>query len=75
MTVDPKKDLLLAMLAMDSYNQGYSAGLITNATTIGTATLQSKPATLDDTTWQSTGFYAAAYDTAYGTVISYRGLR
>jgi Lipase (class 3) len=67
------KDLLLAILAMDSYNQGYGAGLITGATKIGRATLKDNPASLDDSTWQSTGFYAAAYTTPDGIVISYRG--
>ncbi len=77
MTNDPKKDLLLSILAMDSYNREYGAGLVVTGTQIGTATFKNhvssaiSEATYSD--WQSTGFYAAAYDTAYGKVISYRG--
>ena len=66
------QDLLLAILAMDSYNRGYNAGISTlsNAagTLIGTAILNTN---LADTT---ASFYAQAYTLQNGkTVISYRG--
>jgi Lipase (class 3) len=68
------KDLLLAILAMDSYNQGYGAGLVTGATQIGSANLFTDSSIkLSETTTKAAGFYAAAYDTPYGKVISYRG--
>jgi hypothetical protein len=70
-------ELLLAILAMDSYNRGYDpgiAGLGGAGTQIGTATLQASPNSIDITAWQAAGFYAAAYELADGTVvISYRG--
>ena len=70
------KELLLAILSMDSYNQGYNKGLETGTTHVGSATLLGPadgipPGMLSQ--WQSSGFYAAAYNTPYGTVIAYRG--
>ena len=62
------KDLLLAILAMDSYNQGYDPGLVTGVTHIGEATLKDNPASLDTSNWQSSGFYAAAYTWGNDTV-------
>ena len=67
------KDLYLAILAMDSYNQGYGKGLDHGKTQIGSATVKDISSGLDDSGWQDAGFYAVAYDTEYGTVISYRG--
>jgi hypothetical protein len=64
------KELLLAILSMDAYNQGYGAGLQHGQTQIGTATFQNIP---NPTGAEFAGFYAAAYDTSYGKVISYRG--
>lgn len=70
------KDLLLAILSMDSYNRGYGAGvggLSSDAgTQVGTATIGLDA---EDSTGiaESAGFYAVSYDTSYGTVISYRG--
>ena len=70
------KELLLAILSMDSYNQGYGKGLETGTTHIGNASLlgpaDGVPAGMLFQ-WLSSGFYAAAYDTPYGQVISYRG--
>jgi hypothetical protein len=71
-------DLLLAILAMDSYNQGYGEGLIHGQRTIGTATLigEDDGLPVDQTVeqqWKDTGFYAAAYQVGGTTVISYRG--
>lgn len=65
---------------MDSYNRGYGAGLNNTGagdqdglggqgSQIGIASV-----ILDDVSQaaQSAGFYAVAYETQYGTVISYR---
>lgn len=86
MTVE--KDFLIATLAIDAYNRGYDSGLLVDgqgdADGLGEnsdGTLKISSATvshnlenagianvaLDD------GFYAIAYETDYGTVISYRG--
>ncbi len=64
------RDLFLAILSMDSYNQGHGKGVDHGASKIGTATFKQ-----DDNSneAQAAGFYAVAYDTQYGTVISYRG--
>ena len=74
------KDLFLAILAMDSYNRGYGAGItglseVSDGTTkIGTATVSKN---IQDAgisaEAQAAGFYAISYDTEYGKVISYRG--
>jgi hypothetical protein len=76
MTVSP--ELLLAILAMDSYNREYGAGLTVNGNTIGAATFinhtDSGVSTTEYQAWQAAGFYAAAYDLGGGEiVISYRG--
>ncbi|MFT6658278.1 hypothetical protein [Maritalea sp.] len=67
------KDLFLAILAMDSYNRGYGAGIDglggENAS-LGTATIDQDKG---DAEAQEAGFYAVSYDTEYGTVVSYRG--
>ena len=60
------KDLLLAILAMDSYNQGYGEGLKIDATQIGTATRigAANGMPLDAATaqsWIDAGFYASSY--------------
>lgn len=72
------KDLLLAILAMDSYNREYGAGLVVSGTQVGEATFQAHDyqKRVSETTfkdWQSSGFYAAAYTWGSDTVISYRG--
>jgi hypothetical protein len=75
------KELFLAVLAMDSYNRGYDAGITdepkgdTNGlgeggSSIGGANVLNTPLPPDSA---SIGFYAVAYDTPYGKVISYRG--
>ncbi len=76
-----EKDILLAILAMDSYNQGYGRGVETGAVHIGNAILlgpedgmPADKATQD--AWQAAGFYAAAYQLPDGeVVISYRGTK
>jgi hypothetical protein len=70
------KELLYAILAMDSYNRLYGEGiegLGGAGSKVGEATLLKGPTGSDINAWKSVGFYAAAYDTGTGTVISYRG--
>lgn len=72
-----KSDLFKALLALDSYNQGYGRGLLHGLTEIGQATLlgpsNGVPAG-KHAEWEAAGFYAAAYRLEDGTtVISYRG--
>ena len=75
------KELMLAILSMDSYNRGYGAGiegLGGPGSQIGTATMLNKTIPAGS---EEAGFYAAAYtlnsvvgDMAAGTTaISYRG--
>ncbi len=74
MTPVQQKDLLLAILAMDSYNQDYGAGLAHGSTTIGSSNLNDRPESVKIADWEAAGFYAASYTLADGTtVISYRG--
>lgn len=67
--------LFRAILAMDSYNRGYNAGLLLdpNATEIGTATLAQQSNTTAGSLEVSAGFFAQAYTWNGQTVISYRG--
>lgn len=79
------KDVFLAILAMDSYNRGYGAGLNDNGagdgdglgdaigSGIGSATILSVSSSAPTGAEVAAGFYAVAYSTPYGTVISYRG--
>ena len=83
------KELFLSILAMDSYNRGYNAGIADEGqgdadglgrvgSQIGNATVTADNNT---TTAQSAGFYAVAYTVGAGvegiapgtTIISYRG--
>lgn len=76
------KELYLAILAMDSYNRGYGAGIADGDTNdqdglgeagsqIGDAAVLNIPLPFGS---QPAGFYAVAYQTEdYGTIISYRG--
>ncbi|MGB5870285.1 MAG: hypothetical protein WBH04_08790 [Albidovulum sp.] len=74
------KDLFLSILSMDAYNRGYVPGLdgLSDATDgtvkIGTATVKYnlQDAGIDSAA-QAASFYAVAYQTADGIVISYRG--
>ena len=74
--------LMQAILAMDSYNQGYNAGLDHGQEQIGLATVNTDstdefsdpnapPGTVSPD--QTAGFYAVAYNYNGQTVISYRG--
>jgi hypothetical protein len=68
-----RDDLLLAILAMDSYNQGYDKGLGHGKTRIGSAEFKFNSATAPNSEEVRSGFYAAAYQMGGRTVISYRG--
>jgi hypothetical protein len=77
MTTPNQKDLMYAILSMDSYNRGYNAG-ISNLGGEGAllgAIEVSKNAEqlLDAGAAQSAGFYAVAYQWNGETIISYRG--
>jgi Ca2+-binding RTX toxin-like protein len=73
MTIQPD-DLMRAILAMDSYNQGYRPGLTGVGTQIGSATVSTdSTAKLGLGATQSVGFYAVAYQLNGQTVIAYRG--
>ena len=70
MTVSDR-DLFLAILAMDSYNRGYGAGLtdesLDESGQIGNAQVLSRQALgisdAEYAAWQAAGFYAVAYQT------------
>jgi hypothetical protein len=65
------KDLLLAILSMDSYNRGYGSGVNglsdSNGTLLGNVSISGTSASLVDANGnrldQSAGFYAVAYTT------------
>jgi hypothetical protein len=67
-------DVLLSILALDTYNRGDGAnvGGLSESGSIGTATIRPfKPGEQDG--WAAAGFYAIAYNWNGQTVISYRG--
>ena len=77
MTLDPK--LMTAILAMDSYNRGYNAGIdfginpdIANIG-IGNAQTTITSSILGTGVDQADGFYAIAYQYNGEVVVSYRG--
>ena len=55
------RELLLAILSMDAYNRGYSAGLITGTDQIGSAKFKIESDTLTNTPGVNAGFYASSY--------------
>ena len=66
--------LLLAVLALDSYNRGYNRQLNVSGVTIGGATLKSMSNSIPDSAEVAAGFFASSYTLSDGsTVISYRG--
>ncbi|EZP82420.1 RTX toxin [Novosphingobium resinovorum] len=80
MTMSP--DLLLAILAMDSYNRGYESGIrgLEESGVIGDAELVTRSEIFGENreedvyrTWQAAGFYAVAYEWQGRTIIAYRG--
>jgi hypothetical protein len=69
------RDLFLSILALDSYNRGYNAGITmvgddAPQTKLGTATILQSNGTADSV-WK--GFYGIAYNWNGEKVISYRG--
>ena len=64
------RDLFLAILALDSYNRGYSPGLQLSGNQLGLATVTKDDFTEDE---RSLGFYATSYNWNGEKVISYRG--
>lgn len=72
------KDLFLAILSMDSYNQGYGRGIEHGKTQIGAATFRGDDVSSEA---KAASFYAIAYDVNSDgptglenkIVISYRG--
>jgi len=71
-------ELMYAILSLDAYNRGYDPGIADLGglgSQIGMATIMndSENTNVTATTGKAAGFYAVAYDTEYGTVISYRG--
>ncbi|WP_108811931.1 putative Ig domain-containing protein [Sphingorhabdus sp. Alg231-15] len=78
------RDLTLALLSLDAYNREYDQNLIVAGDSLGKFSLISRESQgigqQEFSSWQSTGFYAIAYDVSgaditglSGTVISYRG--
>ncbi len=65
----------MAILSMDANNRGYSLGIAVSGTQIGSATftLGSDQPSTGIPEGVAAGFYAAAYTTQWGTVISYLG--
>lgn len=71
-------DIMLSILAMDSYNRGYGegvTGLGGLGSKIGNATIITDSETVQETATdgEALNFYAIAYDYGGETVISYRG--
>ena len=68
------RDVFLSILAMDSYNRGYGAGVngLAQSGKIGTATI-GKNADDPEGVSKAAGFYAIAYDWNGEKVISFRG--
>ncbi len=77
------KDLYLAILAVDAYNQGYGVGINHGKTQIGSATKQSESNISANSDEVAASFYAVAYTMGSGpdvpqelqgkTIISNRG--
>jgi len=70
-------ELFKAILALDSYNRGYGAGIELTGTEIGNATIGIDSSVIKDTDDVRrdipAGFYAIAYSYNGQTIISYRG--
>lgn len=68
------RDLFLSILALDSYNRGYGAGVSglseATGTQLGSAQIVDQQGEEAD---KDIGFYATAYDWNGETIISYRG--
>jgi hypothetical protein len=59
MTMAISDDVFRSILAMDSYNRGYGAGILLSGTEIGDAVLGDS--TNEDASAQAASFYAQAY--------------
>ena len=62
------RDLFLSILALDAYNQGYSAGTNGEGTDVGSATFLKEEI---GQSAQNNGFYGIAYDWNGETIISF----
>jgi fermentation-respiration switch protein FrsA (DUF1100 family) len=80
MSISP--ELMLAILAMDSYNRGYNAGIKSpnagpneglTGNMIGNASIESQSSSLLDSPSRNASFFAISYSYNGQTVISYRG--
>jgi hypothetical protein len=74
MTIPPK--LSYAILSLDSYNRGYDPGIVGLGgvgTSVGSATIVMQSPTDPASPEFAASFYAVAYQTTDGLVISYRG--
>ena len=71
------RDLLLALLSLDSYNRGYDRNVETPGDSLGNVTIERDSSILVDAEGQRldapAGFYAIAYNWNGETIISYRG--
>ena len=71
------RDVFASILAMDSYNRDYGAGLKVTGKKLGSAQIISRQSLEISNTkyndWQAAGFYAIAYDWNGEKVISFRG--
>ena len=68
------RDLMLAILSMDSYNRGYGNGIkgLLESGAVGSASI--RPFGINEQNgWEAAGFYAIAYDWNGEKVIAYRG--
>lgn len=72
------RELLLAILALDSCNSEYAAGVVVEGDRIGLATFKNHEQTnvseVDNADWYSAAFNTAAYELPGVTVISCRGM-
>jgi hypothetical protein len=69
------REVMLSLLALDSYNRGYgqSVGGLSNSGMIGTVTIRRQSNITENSAEVAAGFYAIAYEWNNETVISYRG--
>jgi hypothetical protein len=66
------RELMLSIFSLDSYNRGYSVGMLVEGSGIGSASIASDEYTAAQ---QASSFYATAYTWNGETIISYRGTR
>lgn len=73
MMVPTQKDLLMAILSLDAYNQGHERTIQHGKTVIGSVAKISETLAEISPEAVNDGFYAATYRTEYGDVVSIRG--